>query len=204
MKIEFKSIGLCGSCNKLRILTNKVDKFFTATASTRANATLDGLEKCGEVLFPPPPIISVTITIIMTCFHPHHVQVPKDSMHLLRSAKPGESDLPWWVICTNIVAHQYFYAPMLLRTNIVLHRGNCRSQTQKGTNHHQRFELALPFKLLTLLTLFTLFTLFTFLHFLPSDKNASTYNTAETALYGYWLLIALWPSEGVRHPWILQ
>merc|ERR1719244_1286768 len=46
-----------------------VDKFFTATASTRANATLDGLEKCGEV--------------------------PKDSMHLLRDATPGKSDLPW-------------------------------------------------------------------------------------------------------------
>merc|ERR1712130_140548 len=46
-----------------------VDKFFEATASNRANKTLDGFAKCGEV--------------------------PKDSMHLLRSAKPGESDLPW-------------------------------------------------------------------------------------------------------------
>merc|ERR1719430_1579285 len=46
-----------------------VDKFFTATATIRANASLDGLDKCGAV--------------------------PKDSMHLLRSAKPGESDLPW-------------------------------------------------------------------------------------------------------------
>ena len=52
---KIQSIGLSGSCNILRILTNKVDKFFTATASTRANATLDGLEKCGEVLLPPPP-----------------------------------------------------------------------------------------------------------------------------------------------------
>ena len=41
-----------------------------ATATIRANASLDGLDKCGEV--------------------------PKDSMHLLRSAKPGESDLPWY------------------------------------------------------------------------------------------------------------
>ena len=48
---------------------SQVDKFFMATATIRANASLDGLDKCGEV--------------------------PKDSMHLLRSAKPGESDLPW-------------------------------------------------------------------------------------------------------------
>jgi len=46
-----------------------VEKFFMATATIRANASLDSNEKCGEV--------------------------PKDSMHLLRSAAPGESDLPW-------------------------------------------------------------------------------------------------------------
>ena len=55
----------------------QVDKFFTATATIRANASLDGLDKCGAV--------------------------PKDSMHLLRSAKPGESDLPWYVtLCSCI------------------------------------------------------------------------------------------------------
>ena len=51
------------------IFCHQVDKFFMATATIRANASLDGLDKCGEV--------------------------PKDSMHLLRSATPGESDLPW-------------------------------------------------------------------------------------------------------------
>ena len=56
---------------KVFMLPLQVDKFFTATATVRANASLDGLDKCGEV--------------------------PKDSMHLLRSAQPGESDLPWFV-----------------------------------------------------------------------------------------------------------
>merc|ERR1719153_1963266 len=46
-----------------------IDKFMVATASNRSSKEPGGSELCGEV--------------------------PKDSMHLLRSAKPGESDLPW-------------------------------------------------------------------------------------------------------------
>merc|ERR1719153_994134 len=46
-----------------------IDKFMVATASNRSSKEPGGSELCGEV--------------------------PKDSMHLLRSAVPGESDLPW-------------------------------------------------------------------------------------------------------------
>merc|ERR1719153_28560 len=46
-----------------------ITKYFNATASHRANASLDGPDLCGAV--------------------------PDDAMHLLRDATPGESDLPW-------------------------------------------------------------------------------------------------------------
>merc|ERR1719369_2443732 len=46
-----------------------IDKYFQATASHRANASLDGPDLCGAV--------------------------PDDAMHLLRDATPGKSDLPW-------------------------------------------------------------------------------------------------------------
>merc|ERR1719495_692613 len=46
-----------------------ITKYFNATASHRANASLDGPDLCGAV--------------------------PDDAMHLLRDATPGKSDLPW-------------------------------------------------------------------------------------------------------------
>jgi len=46
-----------------------ITKYFDATASNRANASLDGPDLCGGV--------------------------PDDAMHLLRDATPGKSDLPW-------------------------------------------------------------------------------------------------------------
>ena len=46
-----------------------IDKYFSAVATIRASKEPNGTELCGAV--------------------------PRDAMHLLRSAAPGQSDLPW-------------------------------------------------------------------------------------------------------------